>query len=66
MPALKPARMVRQRVPDECDVVLTSPEIVEMLPPTDAKIVTTTNMLNKDEVTGLLVNCVKENFPGEM
>ena len=37
-----------------------------MLPPTDAKIVTTTNMLNKDEVTGLLVNCVKENFPGEM
>lgn len=48
------------------DIVLTSPEIVEMLPPTDAKIVTTTNMLNKDEVTGLLVNCVKENFPGEM
>jgi len=48
------------------DIVLTSPEIVEMLPPTDAKIVTTTNMLNKDEVTGLLVNCVKANFPNEL
>ena len=48
------------------DVVLTSPEIVEMLPPTDAKIITTTSMLDKAVVTELLVNCVKENFPDEI
>ena len=48
------------------DVVLTSPEIVEMLPPTDAKIIQTTSMLDKAVVTELLVNCVKENFPDEI
>lgn len=48
------------------DIVLTSPEILDLLPPTDAKIVATTNMLNKAEVTELLVKCVKENFPNEI
>ena len=48
------------------DVILTSPEIVEMLPPNDCKIVATPNILNKDEVTELLVACVKENFPNEI
>ena len=48
------------------DIVLTSPEILDFLPPTDAKIVATTNMLNKTEVTELLVACVKENFPNEL
>ncbi|MCI8599081.1 MAG: PTS sugar transporter subunit IIB [Lachnospiraceae bacterium] len=48
------------------DIVLTSPEILDFLPPTDAKIVATTNMLNKAEVSELLVKCVKENFPDEI
>lgn len=48
------------------DIILTSPEIVEMLPPNDCKIVATTNMLNKTEVTELLVACIKENFPNEI
>lgn len=48
------------------DIVLTSPEIVEMLPPTEAQILQTTNMLDKATVTELLVNCVKEHFPSEI
>lgn len=48
------------------DIVLTSPEIVEMLPPTEAQILQTTNMLDKTTVTELLVNCVKEHFPSEI
>ena len=48
------------------NVVITSPEIVEMLPPTDAKIIATTNMLNVSEVEKLLVDCVKANFPDEL
>ena len=48
------------------DIVLTSPELVEMLPPTEAQILQTTNMLDKATVTELLVNCVKEHFPSEI
>lgn len=48
------------------DIVLTSPDILEMLPPTDAKIVTTLNLMDKAEVTRLLVDCIKENFPNEI
>ena len=48
------------------DIILTSPEIVDMLPANDCKIVATTNMLNKAEVTELLVVCVKEHFPNEL
>ena len=48
------------------DIVLTSPEIVEMLPPTEAQILQTTNMLDKATVTELLVNCVKKHFPSEI
>lgn len=48
------------------DIVLTSPEIVEFLPQTDAKIIATTNLMDKAEVTKLLVEAVKEYFPDEI
>ncbi len=48
------------------DIVLTSPEIVEFLPATDAKIIATTNLMDKAEVTRLLVDAVKEHFPDEI
>ena len=48
------------------DIVLTSPEIVEFLPATDAKIIATTNLMDKAEVTRLLVDAVKEHFPNEI
>ena len=48
------------------DLVLTSPEIVEFLPDTDAKIVATTNLMNKEEVSKLLIDAVKEYFPQEL
>lgn len=48
------------------DIVITTPQIVDMLPPHDAKLVTTNNVLDKAKVEELLVACVKENFPGEI
>lgn len=48
------------------DVVITTPEILEFIPETDVKVITTKNILDKEETAELLVACVKENFPDEI
>ena len=48
------------------DLVLTSPEWSEMLPPSDAKIVETMNLIDTEEITEKLLAAVKEYFPDEL
>ena len=49
-----------------CDIIITTPEILEFIPETDKKIITTKNVLDKEETAKLLIECVKENFPDEI
>ncbi len=48
------------------DLVLTSPEWSGMLPPSNAKIVETKNLINVNEVTEKLIGAIKEYFPNEI
>lgn len=44
------------------DLVLTSPEWASMIPPSDAIIVETKNLIDAEQVEKILVEAVKENF----
>ena len=48
------------------DLILTSPEWSEMLPPNDAKLVEIMNLIDTDEITPKLIEAVKESFPDEL
>lgn len=48
------------------DLVLTSPEWSSMLPPTDAVLAQTKNLVDLDGVKETLINAIKEHFPNEM
>ena len=48
------------------DLVLTSPEWSSMLPPSNAVIVQTKNLIDVQEITEKLIAAVKEHFPNEM
>ncbi|MCI6795459.1 MAG: PTS sugar transporter subunit IIB [Lachnospiraceae bacterium] len=47
------------------DIVLTSPEWAEMLPPSNAHIVKMKNLVDMQEISDKLLAEVKENFPEE-
>lgn len=48
------------------DLVVTSPEWSDMLPPSDAVIVKTRNLIDKPAVEAALLEAVKEHFPNEI
>ncbi|PHV69654.1 PTS ascorbate transporter subunit IIB [Sporanaerobium hydrogeniformans] len=48
------------------DIVLTSPEWAGMLPPSNAVIAETKNLIDTKQVTDTLVNAIKEHFPNEI
>ncbi|HIR92869.1 MAG TPA: PTS sugar transporter subunit IIB [Candidatus Egerieimonas intestinavium] len=48
------------------DIVLTSPEWAGMLPPSQAVIAETKNLIDTPAVTETLLKAVKENFPNEI
>ena len=48
------------------DLVLTSPEWANMLPPSNAVIAVTKNLIDAPAVTETLLNAVKEHFPHEL
>lgn len=48
------------------DLVLTSPEWASMLPPSNAVIAVTKNLIDSAAVTETLLNAVKEHFPNEL
>lgn len=48
------------------DLVLTSPEWANMLPPSNAVIAVTKNLIDSAAVTETLLTAVKENFPNEL
>jgi PTS system ascorbate-specific IIB component len=48
------------------DLVLTSPEWAGMLPPSNAVIAETKNLIDSAAVTATLLNAVKEHFPNEL
>ena len=48
------------------DLVLTSPEWASMLPPSNAVVAETKNLIDTEAVTETLLNAVKEHFPSEL
>ena len=48
------------------DLVLTSPEWAGMLPPSNAGVAVTKNLIDSASVTETLLNAVKEHFPNEL
>jgi len=48
------------------DLVLTSPEWAGMLPPNDALIVETKNLIDKKEVAEALINALEAHFSQEL
>lgn len=48
------------------DLVLTSPEWSSMLPPSNAVIAVTKNLVDTKEVTKTLIDAIKEHFPHEL
>ncbi|RRD94807.1 PTS sugar transporter subunit IIB [Clostridiales bacterium COT073_COT-073] len=48
------------------DLVLTTPEWAGMLPPSNAVIATTKNLISLDCVEEALLKAIKENFPNEL
>jgi PTS system ascorbate-specific IIB component len=48
------------------DIVVTSPEIASMLPPSKAVIVEAQNLVSHDLVKEALVKAIKEHFPNEI
>lgn len=47
------------------DLVLTSPEWADMLPPNNCVVVTTKNLIDTPAVTEILLTAINENFPNE-
>ena len=48
------------------DLILTSPEWSSMLPPSDAIVVETMNLIDVKEVSSALLGAIKEHFPDEL
>lgn len=48
------------------DLVITSPEWSEMLPPTNAVLAQTKNLIDAEGVEKTLIEAVKEHFPNEL
>ena len=48
------------------DIVLTSPEWTAMLPPTNAILAQTKNLVDLEGVRETLMNTIKEHFPEEL
>lgn len=48
------------------DLVLTSPEWAEMIPPSNAVMAVTKNLIDTASVTETLITAIKENFPEEI
>ena len=48
------------------DLVITSPEWSSMLPPSNAVIVETKNLIDTQGVTNSLLDAVKKHFPNEL
>lgn len=48
------------------DLILTSPEWSGMLPPSNAIVVETMNLIDVQEVSSALIGAVREHFPNEL
>ncbi len=48
------------------DIVVTSPEWSEMLPPSNAVLAVTKNLIDVKGVTEVLIGAIKEHFPSEI
>ena len=48
------------------DIILTSPEWASMIPPSNAVMATTLNLVDYDGIEKTLIDCIRENFPGEL
>lgn len=48
------------------DLILTSPEWSGMLPPSNAVVVETMNLIDTKEVSEALIGAIKEHFPDEL
>ena len=48
------------------DIILTSPEWASMVPPTNAVIAETLNLVDVEGVTKTLLDTIKEHFPNEL
>ncbi len=48
------------------DLIITSPEWANMIPPSEAKIVQTQNLINVDEIEKTLLDALKQYFPKEL
>lgn len=48
------------------DIILTSPEWASMIPPSNAVMATTLNLVDYAGIEKTLIDCIKENFPSEL